>query len=178
MIPSPEPTDRARALFTWLWMGKPARYRSRGPFRLDDVIDAQLNEQCETVGNCLGLTLLYNCLIKRLTLKAEAVHLERTFETGPHVLTELQIGDSFIDVENILPHGFDYKGHLDDPSRTKWGDRELVADIYLSLGNESFLQGQFVKALQNYDSAIDLNPQYEKARLNKAILLDKMKTIS
>ena len=49
----------------------------------------------------------------------------------------------------------------------------MVADIYLSMGNEFFKKDEFIEALKNYNMAIHLNPQYEKARLNKAILLDK-----
>jgi Tfp pilus assembly protein PilF len=92
------------------------------------------------------------------------------------VLTLLQTGDLTIDIENILPEGFDYKGHLNNPTRTKWGDKELVGDIYHSFANEYFEKGEFVKALNNYEMAIKLNPQYEKAHLNKAILMDKLRT--
>ncbi len=101
--------------------------------------------------------------------------MENAFEIGPHVLTFLQTKGSLIDIENILPEGFDYKGHLHHPSRIRWGDKELVADIYHSMGNDFFSKGEFIKALENYDMAIKLNPQYEKAHLNRTILLDKIK---
>ena len=146
----------------------------KGNYKLDEVIDAQQSDDAETIGNCLGLTLLYNCLLRRIDITAEALYLEYAFGTGPHVLTLLQIDDSMIDIENILPDGFDYKGHVNHPSRTRWRDQELVADIYHSFGNELFEKGEWTWALQNYDRALHLNPQYEKARLNKAILLDKM----
>jgi tetratricopeptide (TPR) repeat protein len=106
----------------------------------------------------------------------EALYLENAFEMGPHVLTVLQAGASAIDIENILPDGFDYKGHLNHPSRTRWGDKELVADIYNSLGNECFEKGEFALALSHYEMAIQLNPEYEKVRLNRAILMDKLGT--
>jgi tetratricopeptide (TPR) repeat protein len=174
MIPPPDPVDKARALFTWLWTSKPRRYKSQGSYKLNEVIEAQLNDQAETVGNCLGLTILYNCLVKRIGILAEALYLEDAFGNRPHVLTLLQTEESLVDIENILPDGFDYRGHLNNPSRTRWGDSELVADIYHSLGNELFEKGNFIEALKNYDIAITLNAKYEKARLNKAILLDKM----
>ncbi len=107
-------------------------------------------------------------------MNANALYLENAFGIGPHVLTLLQTEASTIDIENILPDGFDYKGHLDDPSRMKWGDRELVADIYHSLGNELFLKGEWTEALEKYEMSLHLNPEYEKARLNKVILLDKL----
>jgi len=175
ILPPPHPTGKARDLFHWLWEEKPTRYESHGDFRLNHAIDAQLDEENPTVGNCLGLTVLYNCLLRRMGICAEALYLEHAFGMGPHVLTLLQTEASTIDIENILPDGFDYKGHLNNPSRTRWKDKQLVADIYHSLGNEFFEKGEFAKALKNYNMAIKLNPQYEKAHLNKAILMDKIR---
>lgn len=174
MMPSSEPIDQARALFTWLWIEKPTRYKPQGPFRLGDVIEAQLSKEDQTVGNCLGLTLLYSCLLQRMGIDAESLYLENDFGIRPHVLSLIKTKELLIDVENILPDGFGYKGHLNNPSRTRWGDRELVADIHLSLGNEFFEKKEFIEALKNYETALILNPQYEKAHLNKAMLLDKM----
>src|SRR4030042_3493185 len=173
---SQQPAEKARALFDWLWERKPGRYEPQGYFRLDDVIDAELSKENRTVGNCLGLTLLYQCLLKEMSIHADTLYLENAFGMGPHVLTLLQTGASEIDIESILPDGFDYKGHLNNPSRTKWRDKELVADIYHSLGNEWFEKGELAKALNNYERTIKLNPQYEKAHLNKAILMDKRGT--
>lgn len=174
MILPADPVDKARALFTWLWIKKPDRYKPQGNFKLSEVIDAQTSKDRHIVGNCLGLTLLYNCLLRRMKIEAGALYLENAFGIGPHVLTLLSTKESLIDIENILPDGFDYKGHLSNPSRKRWGDRELVADIYHGLGNEFFEKGDWNKALRSYDRAIRLNPQYEKAHLNKAILLEKI----
>jgi hypothetical protein len=168
----PNPLVKARDLFNWLWEKKPTRYEPHGTFRLSDVIDAQLREGDRPVGNCLGLTIFYNCLLRRVGVHAEALYLDNAFGVGPHILTHLQVGKSTIDIENILPDGFNYKGHLDDPSRTRWRDKELVADIYHSLGNECFVKRELAEALNNYEMATKLNPQYEKANLNKAILMD------
>jgi len=174
MIPPPDPVDKARALFTWLWISKPDHYKSQGSYKLNEVIEAQLKEDSKSVGNCLGLTLLYNCLLRKIGIYAEALYIENAFEMGPHVLTFLQTEKTAIDVENILPDGFDYKAHHTHPARTEWGDQELIADIYHSVANEHFEKGNFAEALKNYDMAIRFNPRYEKAHLNRAILLDKM----
>jgi tetratricopeptide (TPR) repeat protein len=174
MKPLEEPVETGRALFLWLWERKPGRYKLQGHFRLNDVIDAELSKDSRTVGNCLGLTLLYNCLLRRVGVHTDALYLDHAFGIGPHILTLLHVGKSAIDIENILPEGFDYKGHLNHPCRTKWGDKELVADIYHSLGNECFEKKEFAEALNNYEMAIKLNPQYEKAHLNRAILMDKL----
>lgn len=169
------PLTGAEKLFKALWKDRPNRYRQQGTYRLHEVIDAQCGSDMAAIGNCLGLTLLYNCLIKKVGVDAQAVYLENAFNLGPHILTVLRIGDLTIDVENILPDGFNYKGHRQNPTRVGWGDKALVADIYQSRGTELFLTGQFDKALENYETALKLNPNYEKARLNKAILLDKIK---
>ncbi len=166
---------QAKGLFDWLWKEKPDRYKRHGNFRLSEVIDAQLSKDNRIVGNCLGLTLLYNCLLRKMGIHAQALYLENAFKTGPHVLTFLQTKESFVDIENILPEGFGYEGHLSHPLRIRWGDQELVADIYLSIGNEFFKKNEFMEALRNYNMAIRLNPRYEKTYLNKAILLGKMR---
>lgn len=168
-------TTRARHLFHWLWEERPNRYQPHGNYRLHHVIDVQIKESTSAVGNCLGLTLLYNCLLSRIGIEAEAVYLENAFDRGPHVLTAITVGDSSFDIENIFPDGFDYPGHRDNPSRTIWGNKELVADMYHSAGNELFEKGDLVEALQNYNTAIELNPEYERARLNKMIVLDRIK---
>jgi hypothetical protein len=138
---------------------------------LNDVIDAQLSKESQSAGNCLGLTVLYNCLLKKIGIAAGALYLENAFGKGPHVLTLLRRSASPIDIENSLPDGFDYQGHLDDPSRTKWGERELVADIYHSLGNELFLKGNGPNSEKR--RCLFLNPGFEKAALTND-LLDKM----
>src|SRR4030067_2434486 len=89
--PVPDPLTKARVLFSWLWEEKPTRYERHGHFRLNHAIDAQLNKENPTVGNCLGLTLLYNCLLRRMGIRAEALYLENAFGVGPHALTILQI---------------------------------------------------------------------------------------
>jgi len=161
---------RAKQVFHWLWRSKPHRYERGGNFRLGDVIDAQLG-QSEAVGNCLGLTILYNVLAQRLGLEVEAIYLDDAFGIGPHVLTLLRTGERPIDVENMLPHGFDYAGHRDCPRRRQWGNKELVADVYHSMGNRFFHRGELERAIQSYDEAIRLSPSYATPRFNKGIAL-------
>jgi hypothetical protein len=171
------PLERARAIFDALWKDRSNRYSRQGQFRFDRVIDAQIERKNRPVGNCLGLTVLYNCLLKKTGIQAQAVYLENAFEIGPHVLTSLRIGNTKTDIENILEDGFDYKGHKDNPSRLEWGDRELVADIYQSAGTECFEKKEFREALRNYNSALKFYPAYEKVKLNKAILVDRIMMI-
>jgi tetratricopeptide (TPR) repeat protein len=164
---------RAKQVFDYLWQEKPNRYKPRGYYKLSDAVESQLNEEIKVVGNCLRLTILYNCLLKRIGVHAEALQFENAFGVGPHVLSILAVGYANIHIENILEKGFDYKGHRNNASTMRWGDRELLADIYHSQGNDYFQREKFGEALKCYDKAIYLNPPYKKVRLNKAILMDK-----
>jgi len=168
------PVAKARTVFDFLWKDRPNRYIREGQFKFNEVIDAQLGRGNSPVGNCLGLTLLYNCLLRRMGIEPQSLYLENAFGTGPHTLTLLRSGNTTIDIENILPDGFDYRGHKENPCRLEWGRRELVADIYQSAGTECFQKKQFREALRNYDLALKFYPGYEKAKLNKAILFDRM----
>ncbi len=170
-IKSGNDIEEAKAIFDWLWSNKPKRYQRLGNFRLTQVIEAQLDEKEETVGSCLGLTLLYNVLCQRFGLKIKAVHLEEAFGWGPHVFSLLVSGSGTLDVENIFDNGFDYKRHINNPGRQEWGDRELIADLYLSDGNSLFEQGDFAEALGSYDKALKLNPKYLNAYRNKGLTL-------
>ena len=167
--------ERARAAFDFLWRRHPCRYLMQGAFEFNHVIDAHFGASDQPMGNCLGLTVFYNCFLRRLGIPAWALYLENAFEIGPHVLTLLKQGTLWIDVENIRPDGFGFMGHKKNPSRVVWGDKELAADIYQSAGTKLFQQGELKEALSHYNLALQLNPRYEKARLNRAILLDRMR---
>ena len=169
-IVSPNHTERAKAIFDWLWAEKPKRYQYRGNFKLTEVLKAQLGEE-EAVGNCLGLTLLYNVLCQRFGLKIKTGYVAEAFGLGPHIFSILVTEPRTIDVENIFPYGFDYQGHINNPKREEWEDRELIADIYLSIGNSLFEQRDFTKAIESYDKALKLNPKYAKAYYNKGLAL-------
>jgi len=176
--------EKAKGIFDWLWLAKPHRYEYGGSFRLAEVLDAQLGES-DKVGNCLGLTLLYNVLAQRFGLMVGAAHLEDAFGLGPHLFTVLYTGGRTIDIENIFYDGFDYRGHRVVPrrgvgresgesKREEWGSREMIADIYHSVANEFFALGKWERAIENYDKAITLHPKYTRAYLNKGIALVQM----
>jgi len=92
--------------------------------------------------------LLYNVLCHRFSLEVKAGYVDEAFGLGPHVFSILTTESGTIDVENIFPYGFDYRGHIDNPGRQEWGDRELGADIYLSIGNSLFEKRTLLKLLK------------------------------
>lgn len=164
---------KARGIFEWLWQEKPHRYEPTGNFRLTMVLDAQIGTS-DKVGNCLGLTILYNVLAQRFRLAVRAVYLENAFGRGPHTFSVLDIDNRTIDIENIFPHGFDYQDHRKATRREDWRDCELIADMYHSAGNELSASGDWERAIDDYDKALALNPGYSRAYLNKGIALVEM----
>ncbi len=172
-MPSPAKANlqKAKALFDWLWSTKLDRYEPQGNFRLISVIDAQLDPSADKIGNCLGLSLLFNVLAQKQGLKVKAIHLEDARGMGPHVISILSIARNQIDIENTLPNGFDFKEHLKNPSREEWDNVDLIADIYHSIGNELFERNELEEAIINYTKAIHLNHNYIKAYLNRGIAL-------
>lgn len=171
--PGATASEKAKAIFDWLWQTKPRRYVSQGNSKLTDVLDAQLGG-AGAVGNCLGLTLLYNSLGQRLGLRLKAVHLDNAFGRGPHVLSLLPTPQGTIDIENIFPYGFDYRGHLVSPGRTEWGNCDLIGELLVAVGSEEFEKGNLDKALQSYDAALSLSPQNQTAQLNRLIVLSEL----
>ncbi len=161
---------KGRAIFERLWVSRPLRYEPQGRFRLTDVLDAQVGTG-DRVGNCLGLTVLYNVLAQPLGLKVRAAYLERAFGRGPHTFSVLEVGKRTVDIENILTDGFDCRAHRRAVGRIEWGDREIIADIYHSIGSESAASGDWAGAIESYDKSLALNPHYNRARLNKGIAL-------
>ena len=168
-LPSSGRRETAKAIFDWLWKKKPGRYEFRGSFRLTDVLDAHLDPMATTVGNCLGLTVLYNVLGHRFRLPLRAVYLDEAFGGQSHVLSILELDGATIDIDNIFPSGFDLQEHLRDPQRVVWGDAELISDIYHSVGWALHEQHELELAIANYSKAICLNPRYTKAYLNRGI---------
>lgn len=173
-----EEEAQARLIFHELWRQKPERYRPGGSFRLTEVIDAQMSPELGPVGNCLGLTLFYNCLLERQGIVAQAVFLPNAFGRGPHVFSLLVTPGGFVDVENILPDGFDYAGHRDAVGRTTWGNRELIAEVLAAEGNELFEAQQLQEAVEKYRAVIELNPRHPSAHLNLGMALSQLGRLS
>ena len=175
-MPPEDEVSRARFLFNWLWQVKPQRYLPGGYFLLNKVLEAQLRLGAGPVGNCLGLTVLYNSLARQFGLKVETIHLEKAFHGVPHVFTSLSTEGKQVDIEHISADGFNHAGHQHNPERELWGDDELIADIYLSRGNVLFEASKWLDAIICYNMALELNPKYQKAELNRAMAVSQVAT--
>lgn len=174
LIPQEDNAAKAQFLFNWLWKTKPKRYLPGGYFRFNEVIEAQSRSGPGPVGNCLGLTILYNSLARHFGLKVATVHLEKAFHGVPHVFTQLFTNGSPTDIEHVSPDGFDYTAHRGNTDRVVWVDDELIADIYLSRGNALFEARKWLDAIVCYNMALELNPKYEKAELNRAMAVSQV----
>ena len=126
--------EDAEVIFDWLWETKPNRYERGGNFRLPSIVDAYL-EETEKVGNCLGLTTLYNSLVHKFGIPMKAAYLEN-FMGFPHLFSLFPSETGTVPVENIFPNGFDYDPHKHNREIAVWDNLHLVADIYNSRANE------------------------------------------
>ena len=126
--------EDAEAIFDWLWGKKADRYERGGNFKLPQVVESYLGET-EKVGNCLGLTTLYNALSQAFDIPMKAIYLDN-FMGFPHVFSLCPSDTDTIPIENIFPIGFDYDSHKNNPLTEIWGNIQLVADIYNSRANE------------------------------------------
>jgi tetratricopeptide (TPR) repeat protein len=104
----------------------------------------------------------------------KAVYLEVAFDGQPHVFSSYRAGEVAIDIEHILPDGFDYKGHLGNPLRVEWDEAGLLADIYHSRGNLFFESRRFGDAVKLYQKALRLNLKHNQARLNMGLALAEL----
>ena len=128
-MPQEDEVSRAQFLFNWLWKTKPKRYLPGGYFVLNEVLKAQLRQGAGPVGNCLGLTVLYNSLARQFGLNVVTIHLEKAFHGVPHVFSSLLTGDKQVDIEHVSPEGFNSSAHRETTERKVWGDNQLQADI-------------------------------------------------
>lgn len=150
--------DVARRLFEYLWISKPRRFGT--PFLLTEVVEAQLDpDGGRPVGTCVGLTSLYSVLGLRAGLRLSLLL------NADHVMTRLRVGDRFFDLDHTDPLGFD--------CRSGEGFRELplgtLSAVVLNcrgLRHES--RGRIDEAMEDYQRAIAIHPEYANALNNRA----------
>lgn len=165
-VPPGDARHRAKALFNYLGQSKPRRYQPGGEFCLHRAVANQLRPEPGPVGNCLGLTLLYNALALGLGLKVGALYLPEAFGRGPHTCSLLYVKRGIVIIEHIFPDGFGYAGHRENRFQEKWGERELVAEVWVARGNALWEQGDLSGAAASYREALEVCPGFPKAVVN------------
>ncbi|MBI2867480.1 MAG: hypothetical protein HYX97_03990 [Chloroflexi bacterium] len=161
----------AEAMFRWLWLTKPVRYQPGGPYQLQTVVKRQVEWRQKTVGNCLGLTVLYNALLQRLGLRVEAVYAPDAARQGPHVFSRLRLDGRRLDIDSSVPFGFGTARFMHAKDRVVWDNQALVAEIYASRGNEALNAGDAALAVRCYRKSLALHPGHPMVGLNMGIAL-------
>jgi len=157
----------AKWLFDYLWNTKPRRCNSN--FLLADVIDAQLNTDLnQKVGSCVGLTSLYTVLGLR-----EGLNLS-ILVSGNHMVNRLRIDSTdFFDIDNTDPLGFDCS--IKEEEFLECPPIKLVANVLNSRGMARERADNLEKARDDYEKAIEVNPDYANAFNNRGNIKSKQR---
>ncbi len=157
----------AKWLFEHLWNTKPRRCNSN--FLLTDVIDAQLSPEVnQKVGSCVGLTSLYTVLGLR-----EGLNLTILISDS-HILNRLRIDSTdCCDIDNTDPLGFDCS--VKEEEFLEYPPIKLVANVLNSRGMAWERADNLEKAREDYEKAIEVNPDYANAYNNRGNTKSKQK---
>jgi len=160
-------TSMAKWLFEYLWNTKPKRCNSN--FLLTDVINAQLNpDMNQKVGSCVGLTSLYTVLGLRESLELTIL------VSDSHVVNRLRIdGTHFSDIDNTDPLGFDCS--IKEEEFLEYPPIKLVANVLNSRGMAWERADNLEKAREDYEKAIEVNPDYANAYNNRGNIKSKQR---
>ena len=152
------PKTRAQSLFEYLWNTKPKRCNSN--FFLTDVIDAQLKADVhQKVGSCVGLTGLYTVLGLRESLNLTIL------VSDSHIVNRLRVDDTVFNIDNTDPLGFDCS--LDEQDYTEYPATMFLANVLNSRGMAQETVGNFERAEEDYNKAIEINKSYANAYNNR-----------
>ena len=152
-------------LFEHLWNTKPRRCNSN--FLLTDVIDAQLSPDVnQEVGSCVGLTSLYTVLGLRAKLNLTIL------VSDSHVVNRLRIDNSdFCNIDNTDPLGFDCS--IEEDEFVEYPPVKLLANVLNSRGMARERADNLEKAREDYEKAIEVNPDYANAFNNRGNIKSK-----
>jgi len=156
----------AKWLFEYLWNTKPKRCNSN--FLLTDVIDAQLSPDAhQKVGSCVGLTSLYTVLGLREGLDLTIL------VSDSHVVNRLRVDDTIDTIDNTDPLGFDCS--VKEEEFLEYPPIKLVANVLNSRGMAWERADNLEKAREDYEKAIEVNPDYVNAYNNRGNIKSKQK---
>lgn len=154
----------AKLLFEYLWNSKPKRYDSN--FLLTDVINAQLNRDInQKVGSCVGLTSLYTVLGLRENLNLTIM------VSDSHIVNRLRLDNTLADIDNTDPFGFDC--NIEEKNFREFPSLKLLANVLNSRGMAQERIDNFEKANEDYEKAIEINPEYANAYNNRGNIKSK-----
>jgi len=155
----------AKWLFEYLWNTKPKRCNSN--FLLTDVIDAQLNPNIhQKVGSCVGLTSLYTVLGLREGLDLTVLM------SDSHIVSRLKIdSDNFCNIDNTDPLGFGCQ--IKEEEFIEYPPVKLIANVLNSRGMAWERADNLARAREDYEKAIEVNPEYANAYNNRGNIKSK-----
>jgi hypothetical protein len=154
----------AKWLFEYLWNTKPRRCNSN--YLLTDVIDAQLNpDMHQKVGSCVGLTSLYTVLGLREGLDLTIL------VSDSHVVNRLKVDDTIDTIDNTDPLGFDCS--IKEEEFLEHPPVKLMANVLNSRGMEKERAENLSEAKEDYEKAIEINPNYANAYNNRGNINSK-----
>jgi len=149
---------RTRLLFDYLWLSKPKRCNDS--YLLTHVVDAQLDSNLQvTVGSCVGLTSLFTVLACREGLELTVM------VSDSHIMNRLSVDNSVINIDNTDPLGFNCL--IDTDRFREFPAIGLLACVINSRGYAKEKAGQLEAAMEDYNLAIRLNPEYAKPYNNR-----------
>ncbi|MCG6917213.1 MAG: tetratricopeptide repeat protein [Deltaproteobacteria bacterium] len=160
-------TSMAKWLFEYLWNTKPRR--CNGNFLLKDVIDAQLSPNInQKVGSCVGLTSLYTVLGLR-----EGLNLT-ILVSGSHVVNRLTIdSNNLLNIDNTDSLGFDCQ--IKEEDFLEYPPVKLIANVLNSRGMAWERADNLERAKEDYEKAIEVNPDYANAYNNRGNIKSKQR---
>ncbi len=150
--------NKGKALFDYLWTTKPTRYKE-DRFLLTNVIDAQLDPLIPEVGNSLGLTTLYTLLGLREKLDISVM------QSNGHVWNIVKNNDKNYVVDSTSPEKFI---ECQQPANKKPASY-LLSIFYTNYGIENAKKGNHNMAISNYNLALMLEPENQKALIGRAL---------
>jgi tetratricopeptide (TPR) repeat protein len=118
---------------------------------------------CETIGD--SATELKN----KILMVIPGAYLDKASK----LLTDKKVPESILACKTALAIA-----EKNENTKAKERAQKVIVSAYFTLGNTLFSSKEFDKALLAYDSCLQINENYNKAILNKALVYSKMENIA
>ncbi|MBU0615868.1 MAG: tetratricopeptide repeat protein [Nanoarchaeota archaeon] len=156
-----EQVVKARKVHDWLMALNPDRGNTQREafdyYRLDKVIDGDLERRTEAIGRCAILTAEY--VIITYDLGLDTVPLGLNGRNIQHSLTGLKHNKGYILIDNVVPKGFGarYKPEALQCIRRR-GFNGMLADILSAKSSAMNLEGETEESVRVLRQAIKISP--------------------